>query len=757
MAEKKEKLRLNVKARLAQARDKELPEGRVYVYDAAGGFLASAALPRGAETEVELTLPPQLLGRRVQVFVGPEVEYLDEEEEDARPEWMAEMLRERGELPEAPPPATLKRLGGVGARIRLEGYNSAASVVVHPPDWEKWLICWCLVRGRLVKRVAMPDGTTELWGVCHACILMYEVDAFPLIIAKLPDYELWRLRKEILERVWPWPPEPPEEIVVPRPRRWPPPPPPPPVRRLGRMEASMAMPDTGLEAATGSPAAEGMTSDLGPIAYASSAIQLRNALLEAGPWIIKYVCALPWFMSYFKKHLIAWACTDESGYFQAVIPYTCSGDHPDLYFRAVQCIGGSLHYLYDPGVRCHTHWNYPCGSEVLLETTDPAAIVCAPPDDYTPPAGVSSWVLINRIGGILIDSIGADGLVGYDFVEPGEEHVTATGAPFGGMLGFRVSHSANIPTSNIKYYRWLYRKDGTTTWHEFGTPVAPSVGRHYADYDETQPLKPPTFPVYTLGPKSAAGLTLYEFKPHLDELQAMAPANHHYEWPAEPIGNDIYSARLDSTKLPGGPPSAVGKYQFKLEVYDDSGTKVAPGDTTFRFIVLTSAGGDTRLANDTTEIVDDGFVFTLHVDNRECEALIDAPAIGSTGADPVCGFLHYNSGDDVTLAFHALHPASSYGATPANRAKFRYWIRRGAGKIKEVEGDVAEPTVGEWTGDYNGNFTGDFAVGDLLGTCSQAAFAEVLWVRAKATNGWRRLYEYDDWTEWAFALAPTTP
>jgi hypothetical protein len=60
-------------------------------------------------------------------------------------------------------------------------------------------------------------------------------------------------------------------------------------------------------------------------------------------------------------------------------------------------------------------------------------------------------------------------------------------------------------------------------------------------------------------------------------------------------------------------------------------------------------------------------------------------------------------------------------------------------------------------GDYNGNFTGDFAVGDLLGTCTQAAFAEVLWVRAKATNGWRRLHEYDDWTEWAFALAPTTP
>jgi len=55
------------------------------------------------------------------------------------------------------------------------------------------------------------------------------------------------------------------------------------------------------------------------------------------------------------------------------------------------------------------------------------------------------------------------------------------------------------------------------------------------------------------------------------------------------------------------------------------------------------------------------------------------------------------------------------------------------------------------TGDGAGN---DFPTGRLLGPCVEAAFAEVLNVDAKATNGWRRLDEYDADAVRAFALAP---
>lgn len=756
MKEKQEKLTLTVKARLEDAKDKKLPDGIVYVYDQSGRLVVSRSLPQGVEREASLDLPAEMLGHTVRVLVGPAVKQQPRQEE-AIPAWMEAPLRERGEFPEAPALAMLKRLGAVEKTVRLEAKDSLARLVAYPFDWTKWLTCHCVVRGRLIKRVPMPDGTVQDWGVFHACILIYEVDAFPYIIARLPELELFRLRDDLLDILKKWPPFPPERLEKIKPRHWPPPPPPPAMAFHSFMSALPEAAEEALPVYRASDV-EQKLANLESIAHVSSAVQLRSELIAHGSLVVKLLCVLPWFMHWFSKDLIRCTCTDEQGYFETTIPYTCGGDHPDLYFKAVQCIGGTLHTLYDPGMVCHTHWNYPCGTEVVLETIDPAARVCAPRDPVIPPAGVGTWVLINRVAGVLINNIGSDGLVGYDFVGPGG-HVTATGAPFGATLGLRVSHSLDIPTPQLKYYRWLYNKDGEVdamgdpVWHEFGTPVAPSVGRHYADFDQMQPTKPPTFPVYTLGPKSVNNKTLYEFRPHQVDLQATAPPNHVYQWPVEPIGNDIYSGLLDSRSLPGGVANARGKYWFKLEVYDNNGNPVPTGASTFQFIVLTTAAGDTRMPAP-GEIQDGGFVFCLHIDNRVCEAVIDAPSIAGTGADPNCGFLHHKPGDQVKLGFHALHPAASYGAPPANRATFDFWIRRGASVIKSVGGETAASSAGDWTGDHDGNFTAEFAPDVLLGPCTQASFAEILRVYAKATNGWRRLHEYDAGTEWAFALTP---
>jgi len=45
----------------------------------------------------------------------------------------------------------------------------------------------------------------------------------------------------------------------------------------------------------------------------------------------------------------------------------------------------------------------------------------------------------------------------------------------------------------------------------------------------------------------------------------------------------------------------------------------------------------------------------------------------------------------------------------------------------------------------------------LLDTCIEAAFAETLHVKAKATNGWDRIEAYNAWDVWSFALAPKMP
>ena len=359
---------------------------------------------------------------------------------------------------------------------------------------------------------------------------------------------------------------------------------------------------------------------------------------------------------------------------------------------------------------------------------------------------------MSRIGGYLINNVTSEGYANY-IKTINAVATNFNNAPFGSTLGFRTSHSPDIPSTQIKYYRWLYNKDGDTilgnkVWREFGTPVAPSVGRHYADYDLSQPTKPPTFPIYTLGPKSVGGKTMYEFRPTQAEIAAMAPAGHKWEWPVDPVGNDIYSALINSINLPGGTDIAVGKYWFKLEVYNSAGSQVLPGTGGYDFIVLTNNSGDTRLPT-SGELDNGGFMFCLHIDNRHCTALIDAPAIGTVGANPNCGFLEFNPADTVDLDFHALHPA--------NHARFNFSLIRGANHvafISPVREEVAATAAGSWAGDTNGNFEAGFSPATLLDTCSQAAFAEILYVYAKAYNGWDRLSGYDASDVWAFALTP---
>ena len=261
-----------------------------------------------------------------------------------------------------------------------------------------------------------------------------------------------------------------------------------------------------------------------------------------------------------------------------------------------------------------------------------------------------------------------------------------------------------------------------------------------------------SFTASTLDLKSAGGMHLYEFKPH----QPPAMAGYNTYWPTDTWFADIYSGILLSRNLPGGVSSAAGRYKIKVEVYDQSGNKVAPGAGTFQFIVPTGVASDgvtieTRHANTNSaygpvEIEDDGFVFYLHIDNRECTATIDAPTIGAASAGDVCGFLRYEPGDMVDVDFHALHPD--------NFATFAFWIRRAHAIINSASGEVSAAVAGVYTGDGNGTFEHDFPVGSMLGPCNEAAFAEILRVYAKATNGWDRLRGYDDHDERAFALAP---
>nr|CBH39021.1 hypothetical protein, secreted [uncultured archaeon] len=344
-----------------------------------------------------------------------------------------------------------------------------------------------------------------------------------------------------------------------------------------------------------------------------------------------------------------------------------------------------------------------------------------------PPAGVDFWVMPYAVGGTPLYNINGSGLTNYtDWMSD----FTMVDAPFGSRLGFRHGYDSRIPTEEIMYYRWLYKDESETEWHEF----TETVGVHY----EKKELGVLTFPVYTLGPKGVNGMNLYEFKPH-------SPPEPGTSWPATDWFGDIYSGFLNSEAI------SDGKYEIKLEIYDEEGNQVIPADRTFQFIVPTGVDADgTIFTREATrrEVDAGGFVFALHIDNRQCSAIIDAPMIDTTSVADECGFLRYKPADEtVHIAFHATHPD--------NFALFNFYIIRGTKTIISANGEVSAYSVGDFSGDGNGNFENETSRTKLLEKCLEAAFSENLHVYAKATTGWgHRINKFDAYAVRAFALSP---
>jgi len=135
----------------------------------------------------------------------------------------------------------------------------------------------------------------------------------------------------------------------------------------------------------------------------------------------------------------------------------------------------------------------------------------------------------------------------------------------------------------------------------------------------------------------------------------------------------------------------------------------------------------------------------FRVDNNPCKAVLGAPKVGANVAD-ACGILRYvNPGDVVTLQFTA---------TQANNfADYSYSLIRGHNNPPAPVVSVA--TSGQVSAATNpGTLTG--TVTGLLGPCvtgGMAAFAESLYVAARANNGWSRQSQYDDSDLLAFVLS----
>lgn len=646
-----------------------------------------------------------------------------------------------GDVP--PSRETLERqLRGYTEPIRIDLRKPCLELQLGRPYWEPWtLLCACWIRGRLVKRVQLTGGQVLELPICHARVTICEVDRFRLIVDKLPLPDLYRLRDELLELI-----ERPLPIPLPEPEPW-----------FSPLAASQVLAFQPPRAALRQPAPQPIALALADASPAALRADLVAQFEVFRPWLCGLGWLEPWFL--YTTQCLAPVMTDEMGRFSVLYVHDCHDtDQPDLHIRAEQLIGGGWVTIHNPPLRCHTIWNYVCGDEITVVVTDERAQPCVPDVPVDPPAGVDRWVMPMAVGDCWIRGT-AGGAAPAGWVRPDGllDYGSTIDAPFGSTLGFRQQHALNIPDTapgQPALYRWSWRRQPGDDWIHMTAPVSRT-------YVRDLPGPAVQFPSVQLGPGAD---DTFRFKTALFNPADWGvsttgdPGGTSYYWPVDNSIGDVYAARWTT---PGSSdvaaaPALAGTYQVRLEVLDSARNVILPGAATFQFVVPSSWDGltlDTRVAAP-SEIVDGGFVFTVHVDNSRCDAAIDPPqVVGGAGVD-ACGFLRYTPGSTVRLAFDALHPAQ--------RATYTFGVVRGALGVGAAGagGEVGAAASGAFAGNGAGHFVHDFPVGTLMGplpghpgSCDNAAFAASLQVHAKAHSGTSRIQAYDDGALRAFALA----
>lgn len=716
------KVRLRFKAPFAQE-----PEGELqlvaYARDRGGEIVASAPIEAGA---FELGLEAKRVGE-LQLLIAP-----------ARPD-LGERLPTATELARLRPYEPVLRLQADRRQYELEPIPAALSRL--------WLFCSCRVRGRVVKPVGPAGGPTIDMPVCDARVHICEVDPIWILLRRLPDPLLLRLRDELLEAIRkPWPP---------------PPPGPGPLRELGeaaQLERAPRPQAIGRPPAAPAPSPQPartaptqLSSEAEATLASSSATTLRSELLTHVELIRPYLCWWEWLWPWW------WSCdelavveTDENGRFDVTVWYLC-GDQPDLYFWVEYFIDGAWTTVYEPWRPCGTYWNYDCASEVTIRITDPRVPYCGcgSPADKT--------VIVRSIG----QQVGTSEILGA--AAGAREGLVPNGAfagedsPLGATLDLRVEFGDPLVEAGMRY-RWRYQRltDGSgASVSDSPHTMSSAVVRHYRAYTP-DPVDLP----YQLGPGMDGLFEVWN-------PTVISPAgNTNWQYPDEFY--DLASGYLPSDSLdptPGGEDAAAGRYELTLELFHSDGT---PVDWTAEGIQLFEPDGPApfgpgpvsyHLAPDEHRVLSsDGhthaFRIVVHVDNSQCEAQIyevEAPA--PAGA---CGFIDYPSGASAHISFHARHPHDF--------AHLDFTVVKGSSgtvAIASVPGSpVGVASVNGFVRSSASDFAKDVAVADLVGDCAggRAAFGETLYVYATAINGYSRLSGLDaSATPMAFALTPAHP
>ena len=733
--------------------DKEI-QPTAYVFDRSGAFVTSAPLKEG---QVQLNISEAQV-RGVRLFFGPSIE--------------GRRLQPTLDL--------MERLHAYEPRFVFDPKERIHELLPIPEiDWKRWLWCSCRVRGKVVKPVTISGVTTNM-PVCHARVHVCEVDPLWLILRRVPDPIIIRIREYLRVRP-PFPPPPPElelepvfefdtsifeasakniaamnkaasmPAVVSAMERVMFDPQPEPPKLLQEMQKSGIISEIEKRAFNpqpeppGKPMFDTLPSATQAALLSESVSTVRETLLANIDLIRPFICGWPWIWPYFYTcDELAVLDTDTNGRFDTIIWYPCFGDHPDLYFWVEFCIGGVWTTVYHPPIRCNTFWNYACGSEVTIRVTDPRVPWCD-----IPPSLPGKQVGVMLIG----HNVSLHEIQGH--AAGLNEGLTADGRPFGGRLEPVVWFGQDdLIAAGITHYRWSYQKmDGIDTWHAMDRQVV----RHYAVISPTPPYDL-TFKPFLLGPDPA-----FPTK-NLFKIQPKNPPAGAYGWaPQIDARENSASAFFLSHLLNGGnAATAAGKYELKLELFDNAGNLVNMTNAGILLKVPNVDGpfgtGTVTTVPPTAEhLILDGdgkivaFRLVLHVDNNPCQAEIYPTSVNGHAAG-LCGFISYPPGSNAHISFKARHPN--------NFATFSFGTYRGSSGIMAVascSGPVGASPLNGFLRNAASVFAKDILVVNLVGGCpgGKGAFSENLHVDAIVTDGWSILEYLDaNATPKAFALEP---
>lgn len=663
--------------------------------------------------------------------------------------FIAPELKPFGPDPENPP--TIADLQRFRAYEPVFKWEREAFVAPALPDGllARWWWRRCRVRGRVQKTIEV-DGSPRTFPLCRARVHICEVD-YVRLYWPVPDWvyrdllDIFRRRPGLYELL--------PEIKVPR---WPIPEPDPlPFDRLLPSNAELPRMQ-----ALGAPVA-GPSLSLAGASFKTSLAQASprylGEVLALNPELLRSVlCLYHRFRPYFYRcDELAVIDTDQFGRFDTHIWYNLL-DKPDLYFWVEYFIDGAWTTVYHPSLPCHTYWNYECGTEVTINVTHPRVWpLCSPPV-------TGSVVVVRSIGSgqsvrHIAQALAASAMIqGRTLRQVGLSDFNFTSgdyrSPFGETLALNVYFGSGLQAAGHTHFRWQYRQTHTAD-------LVPVAGTW-------QTIVPPARPYIAESPRPGGGVKVTTKYFPLNEVAGVYPVPP----VAAPLdAGDTFSTWASAFTNGGnlntvGGPVANGLYEFKLELFSVAGgmatKRTFPAASLPNTFQVPKVGDITDFEDSPAiylNVAESHFVMKVRIDNQVCTASIKPTQVNGTPAGIECGFVNYiNDTDGALLSYEASHPQ--------HFATFGFSVRRGYGvypPAAQASGMVIGDTSGYGLGAdglYRKTLSVGYllkadAAGNLTGTCDKAAFAESLAVWATASNGSRRLSEYDRSDLAAFAIA----